>query len=154
MLITRFWLHYAWTWELGVATLVGLLLFVWFNVTLLRATNDVEILVRQAYDTVSGIQSVEALLTQAEALESMAIFNPEGAQNFLSDADEYLFLLEQQLCGEPQPHCTDTPFVGGGQITQGALEIATEGQGKYGLPRAPLVASACQQPLCGRGGGP
>ena len=140
--LTRYWLHYAWTWELALAALVGLLLFAWFNLSLLYAANRVEVLVRDAYDTVSGIQSVEALLTQVEALESMAIFNPEQAPAFLSDAEEYLQQAEQQLCGEFSPHCTSTPFLSGNRISPQVAEAAISGQSKYGLPRAPLVAFA------------
>ncbi|MDQ4078760.1 MAG: hypothetical protein M3220_21275 [Chloroflexota bacterium] len=139
-LATRYWLRYAWTWELVVASVVGLLLFGWFNITLIRAADDVEVLVRQAYDTISGIQSVEALLTQADALESMAVFDPARSERFLSDADEYLFLLEQQLCGDRA--CTDTAFIEGSELRADKVAAAFEGQQTYGLPRAPLLASA------------
>lgn len=159
-LLTRFWLHYAWTWELLLAALVALGLFVWFNVTLLYAANQVEVLVRDAYDTIAGVQSVEALLTQAEAMESMAIFTAgedEAFQEeatrrlgeepeFLEDADQYLFLMEQQLCGDRG--CTNTPFVEPGTsvavlgISEAAAEAAANGQSKYGLPRPPLVLNA------------
>jgi hypothetical protein len=140
VLLSRFWLRYRWTWELALASLLGLLLFGWFNLTLLRATDEVEVLVRRAYDTAAGVQSVEALLTQAAALESMAVFLPEQAPLFLRDADEYLFLAEQQLCGERT--CTDEPFVSGDAIRFEAREAALEGQQTYGLPRMPLVAAA------------
>lgn len=152
-LLTRFWLHYAWTWELLLAGLVALGLFVWFNVTLLYAANQVEVLVRNAYDTISGIQSVEALLTQAEAMESMAIFTGGEQPEFLDDADQYLFLMEQQLCGERA--CTDTTFVRTGTsgavlgITNAAAEAAANGQGKYGLPRPPLVLNASTNEFAG-----
>lgn len=143
--LTRYWLHYAWTWELAVASLVGVLLFIWLNATLLYAANRVEVLVREAYDTVSGVQSVEALLTQAEALESMAVFDPAQAPSFLSDAEEYLQQAQQQLCGEFSPRCTETSFLLGDRISQVVVDSALNGQSKYGLPRTPLVASAFER---------
>ena len=140
-MLTRFHLHYRWTWQLVLASVVGLLLAVWFIGTLQKADQDVEVLVRGAYDTISGAQSTAALLTQARALQSMALFAPEERDRFLSDADEYLFLVEQQLCGERA--CTDDSFLmGEALIAIEAREAALEGQQTYGLPRAPLVATA------------
>lgn len=139
-LLTRFWLHYGWTWELALASLVAILLFGWINYWLYHAANEVEVLVRDAYDGISGVQSVEAFLTQAEALESMAIFDPVRANEFLSDADEYLFLLEQRLCGELA--CTDKPFLSGSDIADEVNRAAEHGKSKYGLPYDPLVANA------------
>jgi hypothetical protein len=169
--LTRFWLHYAWTWELAIASLIGLVLFGWFNVTLIRAANQAEVLVRDAYDTLSGIQSVEALLTQTEVVKSMAIFNSQQALNFpekadsyreqashfLSDGDAYLFLLEQRLCGEPQlanesekpqepqesqEGCIDRTFLDESGISEQAKKVAEKGKEKYGLRRNPLILNA------------
>lgn len=139
-LITRFWLHYGWTWELGTASLVVIVLFAWVSFSLYYAANQVEVLVRDAYDAISGVQSVEAYLTQAEALESMAIFDPNRKDEFLNDADEYLFLLEQRLCGELA--CTDNTFLDGSVISNNASDAAAAGKGKYGLPYDPLVLNA------------
>ena len=119
---------------------VAILLFGWINYWLYHAANEVEVLVRDAYDGISGVQSVEAFLTQAEALESMAIFNPVRANEFLSDADEYLFLLEQRLCGELA--CTDKPFLSGSEIPDEVNRAAEDGKSKYGLPYDPLVGNA------------
>jgi len=148
-LITRFWLHYGWTWELGTASLVVIVLFGWVTFSLYYAANQVEVLVRDAYDAISGVQSVEAYLTQAEALESMAIFdpNPGHKAQFLNDADEYLFLLEQRLCGELA--CTDSTFLDGSVISQNASDAANAGKGKYGLPYDPLVLNAKENQLKG-----
>ncbi|MBA3530350.1 MAG: hypothetical protein H0T73_00315 [Ardenticatenales bacterium] len=138
--VTRFWMHYGWTWELAVASVLGIVLFAWLNFTLFFAAQDVKVLVRDAYDTISGIQAVEALLTQTDAMENMAIFDRGQATGFLRDADQYLFLLEQQLCGELA--CTDTPFNNGGSMRSDVIETAQRGQSKYSLPRTPLVANA------------
>ncbi len=139
-LITRFWLHYGWTWELGTASLIVIVLFGWITFSLYYAANQVEVLVRDAYDAISGTQSVEAYLTQAEALESMAIFDPTRKAEFLNDANEYLFLLEQRLCGELA--CTDESFLDGFVISNNATIAADAGKGKYGLPYDPLILNA------------
>jgi hypothetical protein len=137
--LTRLWLRYAWTWELLVASVVAIALFGWFNYSLSYATNEVETLVRSAYDSIAGVQVVESYVTQAEALESMAIFAPEQSESFLNDSQEYLFLAEQRLCGELA--CTDTSF-GGDIIDSRVVSNANAGQSKYGLPDSPLVSNA------------
>ncbi|MGB0386576.1 MAG: hypothetical protein ACPGWR_17340 [Ardenticatenaceae bacterium] len=139
-LLTRFWLHYGWTWEIGLGTLAAILLFAWMNYWIYHAATEVEVLVGNAYDAISGAQSVEALLTQADALESIAIFDPEQANQFLSDADEYLFLLEQRLCGDLD--CTNESFLNGSDIAEKVNGAAEDGKGKYGLPYDPLVSNA------------
>jgi FtsH-binding integral membrane protein len=137
--LTRLWLRYAWTWELLLASVVAVALFLWFNYSLSYAASEVETLVRSAYDSIAGVQTVESYVTQAEALESMAIFAPQQSTPFLEDSQEYLFLAEQRLCGELA--CTDADF-GGDAITFNVRDAALAGQGKYGLPDAPLVANA------------
>lgn len=146
--LTRLWLRYAWTWELLLSSIVAIALFAWFNYSLSYAANEVETLVRSAYDSIAGVQVVEAYVTQAEALESMAIFAPEQSEAFLRDSQEYLFLAEQRLCGEL--NCTDTNF-GGDAITFEVSQAATDGQSKYGLPDAPLVANAFNNDFDGEG---
>ncbi|HYN86926.1 MAG TPA: hypothetical protein VER55_00280, partial [Ardenticatenaceae bacterium] len=146
--LTRLWLHYRWTWQLLLAFLVGALLFGWFSYTLLSAANQVRVLVREAYDTVSGIQSVKALATQADALESLALFDSDQAQATLRDYDQYIFVIEQQLCGERD--CSERPFLApSGPVRRTEIEAvdplvveaAREGQSKYGLPRTPLIGN-------------
>lgn len=147
VVLTRVWLHYRWTWQITVALVVGLILFGWFLFTLLNAASQVQVMVRDAYDTISGVQSVKALATQADALESVAIFDAENAAPRLRDYDQYRFLLEQQLCGERD--CWQRPFVtdatsGGAEIDRvdaEVVELALEGKSKYGLPRTPLIAN-------------
>lgn len=146
--LTRLWLRYAWTWELVLSSLVAIALFGWFNYSLSYAANEVETLVRSAYDSIAGVQVVEAYVTQAEALESMAIFAPEQSDSFLRDSQEYLFLAEQRLCGELA--CTDSNL-GGEFITNEVASLALAGQSKYGLPDAPLVANANTNDFEGEG---
>ncbi|MCB0077364.1 MAG: hypothetical protein KDD73_08040 [Anaerolineales bacterium] len=143
-LTTRFHMRYRWTWQLILATVAAALLLLWFNSSLGKASDDVALMVRGAYDTISITQSSSALLTQAQALQSMALFAPESQEPFLSDADEYLFLVEQQLCGDR--NCTDRPFLdSAGTVSRETKQIAREGQQTYGLPRAPLVDYADQR---------
>jgi hypothetical protein len=144
--LTRFWLHYRWTWQLALASLVGLALLGWFLVSLLTAASQVEVMVRDAYDTISGVQSVKALATQADALESIALFaaannQADVAQTTLRDYDQYIFLLEQQLCGERD--CWQQVFVptSSQTIDPAVIAAAEAGESKYGLPRTPLIAN-------------
>lgn len=141
--MTRFWLHYAMTWEIALSLLGTLVLIGASLLILTLAARSAENSVREAYDAVSAVQAIEALLTQTTAAESLAAFDPERGPAFLRDADQYLFLLEQRLCGELG--CTATSFLdpnNTAEIDPQVVEAALLGQGKYGLPRPPLVATA------------
>jgi hypothetical protein len=126
----------------GVAlvVVVGLGLLMWYQLD--RAAQDARTMVRQAYDSVAGVQDMSANMSQGRALESIAIFDPEQSDQHLNSFDQYNTLVEQRLCGPRD--CTANTFLSATnseQIDQQVAELALEEQSLLGLPRPPLVAN-------------
>ncbi|HYO50536.1 MAG TPA: hypothetical protein VEW94_11860 [Chloroflexia bacterium] len=133
-------LRYRWSWPVGLPLIVSLLLAVLMQEQLAQASNDARVMVRQAYDSVAGVQDVSANLSQARALESIAIFDPEQSALHLASFDQYNDLVEQRLCGPRD--CTANTFVSSqDRIAPAVIEAALNEQGLLGLPRTPLVAN-------------
>jgi hypothetical protein len=135
-------MHYRWSWPVGGALLVTLLLAVWMQFALASAASDARVMVRDAYDNVAGTQDLVALLSQGRALESIAIFDPDHAATHFQSFDDYHLLVEQKLCGPPG--CTRTSFTGDSEsdfLDYQVVSTALNEQDKLGLPRAPLIAN-------------
>lgn len=135
-------MHYRWSWPVGAAlvAVVALGLLMWYQLD--KAAQDARIMVRQAYDSVAGVQDMSANMSQARALESIAIFDPEQSSTHLNSFEQYNALVEQRLCGPRD--CTNTSFPAGGngeQIDAGVVDRALNEQSLLGLPRPPLVAN-------------
>lgn len=133
-------MRYRWSWPLGVALLLtGGLAFL-MQWQLGQASSDAEVMVRRAYDNVAGAQGLGALLSQARALESIAIFDPQGAEGHLESFEQYNALVEQGLCGPRL--CTQNSFLAGSDsVDSGVRDRALDTQDTLGLPRPPLVAN-------------
>ncbi len=133
-------MHYRWSWPVGAALVVcaalaGLMLF-----QLNQARNDARVMVREAYDSIAGVQDMAANLSQGRALESIAIFDPDQAASHLGDFDQYMELVEQRLCGPRD--CTANTFLSGGdQISAAVSAAAVDEKNRLGLARLPLVAN-------------
>jgi hypothetical protein len=89
---------------------------------------------------------VAANLSQARALETIALFDPEGAEQHLAAFGQYNELVEQKLCGPPG--CTANSFLEitnqasqNSQIAQQVSDAALDEQDRLGLPRTPLVGN-------------
>jgi hypothetical protein len=133
-------MHYLWSWPVGIALLCAAGLALLMQLQLAQASADARVMVRQAYDSIAGVQDLAALLSQGRALESIAIFDPEQSAAHLESFDQYNLLVEQKLCG-PRG-CTANSFISGrGQIDSTVREAALNEQDKLGLPRTPLVAN-------------
>jgi hypothetical protein len=135
-------MHYRWSWPVGAAlvVVVALGLLMWYQLD--RAAQDARTMVRQAYDSVAGVQDMSANMSQARALESIAIFDPEQSATHLNSFDQYHTLVEQRLCGPRD--CTVNTFIAAGnseRIDEQVAERALEEQSLLGLPRPPLVAN-------------
>lgn len=133
-------MHYRWSWPIGIALIGCAALAALMVYQLDKARNDASIMVRQAYDSIAGVQDMEANLSQGRALESIAIFNPEQSALHLGDFDQYMALVEQRLCGPRD--CSQTSFLEGADtIAADVSTAAAEEQNLLGLPRIPLVAN-------------
>ena len=116
-------MHYRWSWPVGIALIVSAGLALLMQFQLGQASADARVLVREAYDNVAGVQDLSALLSQGRALESIAIFDPRGAQGHLASFDQYNQLVEQKLCGPTRLHGEYVPVGsrhGGGQRAEGS----------------------------------
>lgn len=133
-------MRYRWSWPIGLAIIVTLALSGLMQWHLARASNDARIMVREAYDNVAGAQGLGALLSQGRALESIAIFDPQGAPGHLASFDQYNALVEQQLCG-PRDCAGNTFLSGQDRISSEVEQVARDEQDKLGLARLPLVAN-------------
>ena len=135
-------MHYRWSWPVGGALLLTLLLAVWMQFALSSAAADARIMVRDAYDNVAGTQDLVALLSQGRALENIAIFDADHAATHFQSFDDYNLLVEQKLCGPPG--CARASFTGGSEsdfLDYQVVSAALDEQDKLGLPRAPLIAN-------------
>jgi hypothetical protein len=109
-------------------------------VQLRRGDTQAKVLVRQAYDGVAGVRDEQALVSQENALESIAIFDPSKAQQRFTEFDDLNLQAQQNLCGTLG--CIATSFTNGGSTVAAAVvKSALDGQDRFGLPRAPLVAN-------------
>ncbi len=133
-------MHYRWSWPVGAALIVSAALAFLMQLQLGQASADTQVMVREAYDSVAGVQDMAALLSQGRALESIAIFNSKDAVSHLSDFDQYNAIVEQTLCGPA--NCSQQSFLSGSdQISTGVITAAIAEQTRLGLPHAPLVAN-------------
>ncbi|GEM_PF-1931640 len=141
-LLTRS-MHHRLTWELALAILLALGVGVWVIVQLRRGDTQAKVLVRQAYDSVAGARDEQALVSQENALESIAIFDagdPAKVQQHFAEISDLDLQAQQNLCGKAG--CVNAPFTAGGDAVQsGVVASALDGQDRFGLPRAPLVAN-------------
>jgi hypothetical protein len=139
LLAIRF-MHYRWSWPVGVALIVSLVLALVMAVQLGQARSDAQVMVRQAYDNVAGVQDMEALLSQGRALESIAIFDPAQSASHLDSFDQYISLVEQRLCGPVD--CSKSTFLQTpSAISDEVRDLAVDEKNRLGLPRLPLVAN-------------
>ncbi|HLZ69883.1 MAG TPA: hypothetical protein VKV26_08245 [Dehalococcoidia bacterium] len=137
-------MHHLLTWELALAILLALGVGLWVVVQLRRGDTQAKVLVREAYDSVAGARDEQALVSQQNALESIAIFDaadPAKIQQHFAEIADLDLQAQQNLCGKLG--CVNTPFTaGGGDAVQAAVVTnALDGQDRFGLPRAPLVAN-------------
>jgi hypothetical protein len=133
-------MHYRWSWPIGMGLITTVLLTMGLQLQLNQAASDARVMVREAYDSVAGVQDLAALLSQERALDSIVVFDPQGIESHLADFDQYHILVEQRLCG-PQD-CTANSFLSGNDtVSQGISEAAIQEQSKLGLPHTPLVAN-------------
>lgn len=141
-LLTRS-MHHRLTWELVVAILLALGIGAWVVVQLRRGDTQAKVLVRQAYDSVAGARDEQALISQQNALESVAIFDasdPARVQQHFAEIDDLTLQAQQNLCGKLG--CVNTSFTNGGNaVDPNVVSSALDGQDRFGLPRAPLVAN-------------
>ena len=134
-------MHYAWSWPLGLALLLTIGVTALMQAQLASASSDARVMVRDAYDTVAGVQDMGALLSQARALESIAIFDNTHAATHLAGFDQYNFLVEQLLCGDKDCTQVNSFLRGADTIDPQVAKTAVDAQRKFGLPRAPLIAN-------------
>ncbi|MGA7731489.1 MAG: hypothetical protein WCD37_09480 [Chloroflexia bacterium] len=133
-------MHYRWSWPVGAALLACVALAGLMWVQLSQARTDASVMVRQAYDSIAGVQNVAANLSQGRALESIAIFDPERSAAHLGDFEQYLALVEQRLCGPRD--CSLETFLGlSDRISTSVSGAAANEQELLGLPFLPLVAN-------------
>ena len=119
---------------------MSLVLALVMAVQLGQARSDAQVMVRQAYDNVAGVQDMEALLSQGRALESIAIFDPTQSASHLASFDQYISLVEQRLCGPVD--CSKTTFMATpSAISDSVRNAAVDEKNRLGLPRLPLVAN-------------
>ncbi len=136
-------MHYRWSWSVGGALLLTVLLAAWMYFSLSAAASDARVMVRDAYDNVAGAQDLAALLSQGRALENIAIFDSNNATTHFQSFDDYNTLVEQHLCG-PVGCTKASAFTSGSAsdaIAYSVVQDALNEQDKLGLPRAPLVAN-------------
>ncbi|HEY7295853.1 MAG TPA: hypothetical protein VH916_12485, partial [Dehalococcoidia bacterium] len=134
-------MHHRMTWELVLAIVLAVAVGAWVVVQLRRGDTQAKVLVRQAYDSVAGARDEQALVSQENALESIAISDaadPTKAQQHFSDISDLDLQAQQNLCGKAG--CAATPFTanGGDAVQPGVVATALDGQDRFGLPRAPL----------------
>jgi hypothetical protein len=133
-------MHYRWSWPVGVALIVAAGLALLMQFQLGQASSDAGVMVREAYDSVAGVQDMAALLSQGRALESIAIFDSKDATTHLNDFDQYNATVEQTLCGPV--NCSKQGFLSGSDtIDQTVRDAALAEQARLGLPHPPLVAN-------------
>ncbi|MHB8577233.1 MAG: hypothetical protein ACYDCQ_18125, partial [Dehalococcoidia bacterium] len=138
-------MHARLTWEIAAALVLTLLIGGWLGYQLYRADTKAKVLVSDAYDMVAGVRDEVALVSQENALESIAIFDPAGAAGHFGEINDYDLLFNQRLCGVA--NCSASPpFVtnpqGGGDTIPPSLQIAAiQGQARFGLAQLPLVAN-------------
>jgi hypothetical protein len=133
-------MHYRWSWPVGAALVacVALAALMWIQLT--QARNDASVMVRQAYDSIAGVQDMAANLSQGRALESIAIFDPDRSTTHLGDFDQYMATVEQRLCG-PRDCSASTFLAGDDRISDAVAKAAVEEKVRLGLPRVPLVGN-------------
>ncbi|MGI8587734.1 MAG: hypothetical protein ACR2M0_08625 [Chloroflexia bacterium] len=140
-------MHYRWSWTIGSALLLTILVGGWMQLQLSQASRDTSVMVHDAYDTVSGVQDLTTLLAQERALESIAIFDSENAAKpggSFEQYAQYAFLVDQTLCGPAQCALSDTTFLSAPSsdaIADDVKKAALDEQNRLGLPRVPLVAN-------------
>lgn len=144
LLLVMLWairrMHYRWSWPIGAAIIVAVLLTAGVHTQLDRAASDAQVLVREAYDNIAGVQDLAALLSQERALDSILVFDPQGTAGHLADFDQYNTLVEQRLCGPRD--CTKNTFLDSDdRVSASVVKAARDEQSKLGLPRTPLVAN-------------
>jgi hypothetical protein len=133
-------MRYRWSWPIGIALGVTLAVALWIQSQIGAASYDARVLVREAYDSVAGVQDLSALLSQGRALDSIVIFDPDQANAHLASFDQYNALVEQRLCGPRD--CTAQPFLSGTDtVAQAVKEAAEDEKDKLGLPHNPLIAN-------------
>jgi len=135
-------MHYRLTPELLLTLVLAVGIAAWVGMQLRRADTQVQVMVRDAYDTVAGVRDEAALVDQQNALQSVAIFDPGAAAGHFTDIDEYSTLFELGLCG--QPGCSSTSFLSSGAgdtIDPSVAAAALQKQEELSLPRIPLVAN-------------
>lgn len=140
MLLSIRRMHYRWSWPIGVGLVATALLTLGLQMQLSQAASDARVMVREAYDSVAGVQDLAALLSQERALDSIIVFDPQGTERHLTDFEQYHTLVEQRLCGPRD--CTANSFLSGDDTVSGSTgEAALQEQSKLGLPHTPLVAN-------------
>lgn len=135
-------MHYRWSWPVGAALIACVTLGGLMYYQLSQARSDASKMVRQAYDSIAGVQDIAANLSQGRALESIAIFDPEQSATHLGEFDQYMALVEQRLCG-PR-NCTQNTFLSDTDFIdpEGTVaKAAANEKDLLGLPRLPLVAN-------------
>ncbi len=140
-------MHHRLTPEIVIAVLIALGIAIWVGVQLRRADTQAKVMVRDAYDTVAGVRDEIALVSQQNALESIAIFDNGAAAAHFKDFDDYRLQFEQGLCGGAG--CTTQSFLSSDpgnkspqlQVSPDVVAAALAGRDQFGLRRTPLIAN-------------
>jgi hypothetical protein len=133
-------MHYRWSWPVGAALIVSAALALVMQIQLGQASADARVMVREAYDSVAGVQDMIALLSQERALESIAIFDPKESAQHFDSFDQYNALVEQKLCGPAG--CSVQAFIISSDTIDPTMKTAAlDEQSRLGLPRPPLIAN-------------
>src|SRR5207237_1126612 len=119
-------MHYRWSWPVGAALIVSAVLAILMQFQLGQASADARVMVREAYDSVAGVQDMIALLSQGRALESIAIFDPKESALHLDSFNQYNSLVEQKLCGPA--NCTAQGFLSGSDTINPNVKTAALGE--------------------------
>jgi hypothetical protein len=133
-------MRYRWSWPIGAALVATAAFTLLMTSQLGQASYDARVIVHDAYDSIAGVQDLAANISQARALQSIAIFDPNNSAAHLASFDQYNLLVEQKLCGPRD--CTANTFLSGdNQVAPAVREAAVNEQGLLGLPKLPLIAN-------------
>ena len=133
-------MHYRWSWPLGIALLLTIAVGAWTQAQLAGAATDARVMVRDAHDTVAGVQDLAALAqpgaraAKHRHLRSDPCGHAPGQLRAVQLPGRAKAVRPHRL---HRRHLLERPGHSGPASAQAALDA----QAKFGLPRTPLIAN-------------
>lgn len=105
-----------------IAMIASWILFVVILADLSSLKGDLDIMIKDAYFSISGSSRILVAANESNRAESTAIIDSTHRQDWYTHFDENFGLLEERLCGVAA--CTQQPFIQGNNVNSTAINKA------------------------------